>query len=175
MSMDTGYDRYAFVAEFYDHVVPYRERRDVEFFVTMAQQANGPVLEAGCGTGRILTPMARAGVEITGLDVSQTMLAICRKCLAAEPLEVQKRARVLEADMRQFHLATLPFRSFQHLLSPADQSSCLSVVHRHLVPGGRMILDVFNVSFYLWRANRLHAGAGRSNKASASHSFCIGA
>ncbi len=150
MNADTGYDQYTFVAEFYDHVVPYRTRRDTDFFVEMARQAHGPVLEIGCGTGRILIPTARAGVEITGLDVSQSMLAVCPQRLAQESLEAQERAEILEADMRRFdlprrfHLATLPFRSFQHLLSVAEQISCLQTIHDHLVPGGKIILDVFN-------------------------------
>lgn len=150
MNTDAGYDRHAFVAEFYDHVVPYRERRDVDFFVTEAQRAAGPVLEAGCGTGRILIPTARAGVEITGLDISKTMLDICRRRLGREPQEVQQRVRLCEADMRafalaaRFQLATLPFRSFQHLLAPEDHLACLQTLHRHLDPGGKIILDVFN-------------------------------
>ena len=61
--------QYSVTAEFYDHIVPYRERRDVDFFVEMAKETGGPVLEVGCGTGRVLIPTARAGVEITGLDV----------------------------------------------------------------------------------------------------------
>ncbi|MEK6572561.1 MAG: class I SAM-dependent methyltransferase, partial [Bacteroidota bacterium] len=59
-----SYDKYGFVAEFYDYVVPYRERQDVEFFVSLARESGGPVLELGCGTGRVLLPLARAGFEI---------------------------------------------------------------------------------------------------------------
>lgn len=62
-----GYAEYRFTAEFYDHVVPYRERQDVAFFVEMAQATGGPVLEVGCGTGRVLIPTARAGFEVEAL------------------------------------------------------------------------------------------------------------
>jgi SAM-dependent methyltransferase len=145
-----GYDEYALIADFYDHVVPYRERPDVNFFVEMALQAAGPVLEAGCGTGRILIPTARAGVNITGLDISKTMLQICRQRLARETQDVQRHVALLEADMRgfdlpsRFTLATLPFRPFQHLLSVDDQIACLRTLNRHLVNGGKIILDVFD-------------------------------
>lgn len=66
MSLVGGYDEYSFVAEFYDHISPYLARQDVDFFVEMAQQSGGPVLEIGCGTGRVLIPTARAGNEIVG-------------------------------------------------------------------------------------------------------------
>lgn len=85
-------------AEFYDYVIPYRDRRDVGFFVAMARQAGGPVLELGCGTGRVLIPTARAGVEIVGLDVSAPMLAVCREKLSRKPEEVQARVRLVRAD-----------------------------------------------------------------------------
>jgi SAM-dependent methyltransferase len=147
-----GYTEYGFTAEFYDHVTPYRERGDVTFFVEMAQAAGGPVLEIGCGTGRVLIPTARAGSEIVGLDLSPSMLAVCRSNLAQEPAETQVRVRLVEGDMRdfnldrQFALATLPLRPFQHLTSVEDQIACLTTIHRHLAPGGRLVLDLFNPS-----------------------------
>ncbi|MFQ5612416.1 MAG: class I SAM-dependent methyltransferase [Anaerolineae bacterium] len=145
-----GYDQYEFVAEFYDHVVPYRDRQDVAFFVEMAQESTGPVLEVGCGTGRVLIPTARAGIEIVGFDYSTSMLAVCRERLAEEPAEVQARVDLVQGDMRDFELgrrfalATIPFRPFQHLITVADQLSCLASIHRHLENGGKLILDIFN-------------------------------
>lgn len=154
----TGGDEYSFIAKFYDDVVPYRERQDVAFFVDMARQAGGPVLEVGCGTGRILIPTARAGCEITGLDSSPAMLSRCREKLAREPEGVRSKVTLVEGDMRRFHLepepgreakfglVTIPFRPFQHLLTVNDQLACLASIHRHLAPGGRLVLDLFNPS-----------------------------
>ncbi len=150
MDRSGGYDEYPFVAEFYDFVVPYREREDVVFFVEMARRSAGPVLEIGCGTGRVLIPTAKAGVEIVGIDASSRMLSVCREKLAREPEEVQSRVRLLQADMRffdlekQFGLVTIPFRPFQHVITVEEQLSCLACIHRHLVRGGRLILDVYN-------------------------------
>lgn len=147
-----GYDSDAFVAEFYDEVVPYRDRADVDFYLDTARDADGPLLEVGCGTGRILIPTARAGVEITGLELSERMLSRCREKLAAEPPEVRRRVRLETGDMRRFDLgrefalATLPFRPFQHLRTVGDQLACLAAVRRHLRPGGRIVLDLFNPS-----------------------------
>ncbi|HEY8548503.1 MAG TPA: class I SAM-dependent methyltransferase [Vicinamibacterales bacterium] len=143
------YERFA---EYYDHVVAYRTRQDVAFFVSLAREAGGPVLEAGCGTGRVLIPTARAGVTIDGLDRSARMLELCRENLAREPDEVRARVRLHEGDMRSFELdgrfalITLPFRSFQHLLTVDDQLQALATLRRHLAPGGRLVVDVFNPS-----------------------------
>ncbi|NOT06807.1 MAG: class I SAM-dependent methyltransferase [Gemmatimonadales bacterium] len=145
-------DEYAEIAELYDHVSVYRTRPDVGFFVEEARAAGSPVLEIGSGTGRVLIPTARAGVEITGLDASSSMLATCRRELEKEPVEVRARVTLVEGDMRHFELdrrftlATLPFRPFQHLITVADQLACLATIRRHLVPGGQVILDLFNPS-----------------------------
>ena len=152
MSEPENNDEYAAIAELYDHIVPYQNRADVSFFVEAATQAEGPVLEVGCGTGRVLIPTARAGVEITGLDLSKHMLAVCRERLKSEPKEVRSRVRLAEGDMRhfklqrKFKLVTLPFRPFQHLTTVADQLACLECIGDHLVKGGRIILDLFNPS-----------------------------
>jgi SAM-dependent methyltransferase len=147
-----GYQENPFVAEFYDHI--YRERQDIAFWLEAAQASGGPVLEIGCGTGRVLIPAARAGIAITGLDLSEHMLGVCRERLAREPDEVQARARLVRADMREFdlgqtyRLVTTPFRPFQHLETVEGQISCLRCIRRHLAPDGRLILDLFNPSVH---------------------------
>ena len=152
MSSAGGYDEYAFIAEMYDHVAPYRDRPDVSFFVDAAREAGSPILEVGCGTGRVLIPTARAGLEIVGLDLSPHMLAVCRERLGREPEAVQNRVQLVQADMRHFELgrpfklATIPFRPFQHLLTVEDELSCLGSIRRHLVDDGALILDLFNPS-----------------------------
>ncbi len=145
-------DEYGRIADLYDFVGPYRERDDDAFFVEAAKQSGGPALELGCGTGRILLPIARAGIDIVGLDLSEGMLAVCRKRLSEEPPDVQRRAHLVRADMRDFSvgrtfpLVTIPFRPFQHLITVADQLACLAAVRRHLADDGRLILDLFNPS-----------------------------
>lgn len=152
MTEPNNYGEYASIAELYDHVVPYRERADVGYFVEAATRAGGAVLEVGCGTGRVLIPTARAGVEITGLDLSPHMLAACREHLKTESKEVRSRVRLVEGDMRHFELkqsfklVTLPFRPFQHLTTVEDQLACLDCIRRHMETGGKIILDIFNPS-----------------------------
>ena len=152
MSGPGVYNEYESVAELYDHVEPYRTRADIDFYVEAARQSAGPVLEIGCGTGRVLIPAARAGASITGLDLSVQMLAVCRQRLAEEAADVQQRVALVAADMRDFNLpqtfglATIPFRPFQHLTTVEDQLSCLASIRRHLSAEGLLILDLFNPS-----------------------------
>ena len=152
MDQTGGYIDFPFVAEFYDTIPLYQDRDDVGFFVDSAVESGGPVLELGCGTGRVLIPTARIGIDIVGVDLSENMLDLCRKKLRAEQPEVQARAELLCDDMstfdlgREFALATIPFRPFQHLETLDDQLACLHNIHRHLKPGGRLILDLFNPS-----------------------------
>ncbi len=148
-----SYDEYDLTAALYDSVGAYREREeDVRYYLAQAAAAGSPVLELGCGTGRVLLPIARAGLAITGLDASSAMLEVCREKLAREPAEVRARVALELADMRDFELgrsfalAMIPFRPFQHLLSVEDQLACLAAVSRHLRPGGSLVLDLFNPS-----------------------------
>ena len=141
-------DEYAAIADLYDHVGFYRALRDVDFYLDAARESGGPVLELGCGSGRVLIPTARAGIEITGLDLSARMLAVCREKLA----DIQAHVHLVEGSMiafdlgRSFRLITIPFRPFQHLLTAEDQLACLVCIRRHLAPDGRLIFDLFNPS-----------------------------
>ncbi len=135
-------------AEIYDYQI--RTAHDLPLWLSLAQQAGGPALEIACGTGRLLLPMARAGIDITGLDLSPHMLAVCRRKLAQEPADVQARVRLLEASMvdfsldDRFGLIYIPARALQALLTRADHRGCLQSCRRHLKPGGRLAIDVFN-------------------------------
>jgi SAM-dependent methyltransferase len=163
MSTCPEYDEFA---EYYDHVLPYRNREDVGFFVELARTARGPALEVACGTGRVLIPCARAGAHVVGVDLSAGMLDVCRQRLARELPDVRARVELHEADMRtfdlgrQFDLITAPFRGFQHLLTVEDQERALQAIRRHLADGGRFVLDLFNPSLPLlgderWLVNPL--------------------
>jgi SAM-dependent methyltransferase len=151
-SQHGGYEDQAFVAELYDYIPGYAGRPDRAFYVDYAREAKGKILELGCGTGRLLIPIAAEGYEIVGLDLSEHMLDRCREKLAAQPPEVQARARIVRGDMTDFGLGeafaliTVPFRAFQHLLSVEEQLACLQCAHRHLLPGGKLILDLFQVN-----------------------------
>lgn len=122
---------------------------DVPFWVERAKQARGPVLEAGCGTGRVLLPVLVAGVDAEGLDLHPGMLEVLKTKAAALGLT----PRVHVADMRDFTmprryaLITVPFRGFMHLLTTADQLAALRCMREHLEPGGSLVLNLFYPSF----------------------------
>jgi len=121
---------------------------DIPFWVERAKQA-GPVLEVGCGTGRVLIPTLAAGVDAEGLDLHPGMLEVLKRKAAAAGLT----ARVHQADMRDFTmprryaLVTLPFRSFMHLLTTDDQLQALRCIREHLDPGGGVVLNLFYPTF----------------------------
>lgn len=124
---------------------------DVAFYRDNAAQTGGPVLEVGCGTGRLTIPLARAGVEVWAVDVSAAMLDQLRAKLAQEPPEVQARVRVVQQDAsalalpeRGFRLAAIPFNVLMLIPDLAAERRTLASVAAHLAPGGRLALDVMN-------------------------------
>jgi len=136
-------------ALFYDYVATGVEG-DVAFYVEEARRAGSPVLELGCGTGRILIPTAEAGVEVVGLDASHDMLMIARSKLEVLALDVRQRVKLVEGDMRRFavdrafSLVTIPYRAFLHNLDVEDQLETLRRVREHLSDRGRLIFNVFD-------------------------------
>lgn len=121
---------------------------DLAFWAELCGEWGGPVLELGCGTGRISIPLARAGLEVVGVDLAEPMLAVARRRLEAEPAPVRRRVRLLYADMRDFRsdsafaCAIIPASTFSVLLTREDQESTLSSVHACLREEGRLGFDV---------------------------------
>jgi SAM-dependent methyltransferase len=114
---------------------------DVAMYENFARRGKTPALELGIGTGRVALRLARAGLDVVGIDGSPAMLARLRAALDAEPT-IAKRVRAVEADMRDFKLEErfdLIFcaaNTFQHLLTSEDQIAVLRCVAAHLSPGG---------------------------------------
>jgi SAM-dependent methyltransferase len=152
-SPSPSYDAIPDFGTLYDAVPLYAARTDVGFYVEEAERAEGPVLELGCGTGRVLIPIARAGATIVGVDGSREMLARCDAKLGAEAQAVRQRATLRFDDVRDFDLgerfalAIAPFRVVQQVPTIDEQLRFLASVARHLVPGGRFVFDVFNPNF----------------------------
>ncbi len=148
----------SFIADYYDESPVVSARlQDVAFYREAVREFGDPVLELGCGTGRIMMALADAGKRITGLDLSERMLERAVKKRAALNKEARERVHLVQGDMARFdlgetfRLVIIPFRPFQHLLEVQQQVDCLDCVRKHLAPGGRLILDVFQTD-----AERMH-------------------
>lgn len=158
MTVTSSYDAIPDFGLLYDSVPLYAARADIGFYLQEAASVRGAVLELGCGTGRVLLPLARAGRTVVGLDNSRQMLARCRAKVAAEPAPVRARIALHDHDVRAFDLGgegggatyplvIAPFRVLQQLTTVEDQLAFLTAVARNLAPGGRFIFDVFNPDF----------------------------
>jgi len=147
-----GYEEQEFVADLYDSFYDHLRTKDINFFISYSQKSNGRTLELGCGTGRVLMPVALSGCEITGLDLSPYMLKKCQQKLDKQTKEIQERVRLVQGNMTDFEtgetytLVTIPFQSFQLLISVDEQKACLEYVNRHLLPGGILILDLLHTA-----------------------------
>ncbi|MFZ2488186.1 MAG: class I SAM-dependent methyltransferase [Anaerolineae bacterium] len=138
------FDRFA---RFYDlDYEPFQD--DVALYLGFAEHMGGPLLELGCGTGRLLLPLARAGFEITGVDMSPRMLDVARA--KVEAARLMEQVTLVEGDMRrltlegQYQLAFIAINSFMHLTTLADQLSALRSWRKLLAPGGLLVIDVDN-------------------------------
>jgi len=120
---------------------------DVSFYVEEAKRAGGPVVELGVGTGRIAVPTAAAGIQVIGVDSSPGMLEVCRERAelvgAAELLDLRLGELADPPVDERVRLVTCPFRSYLHLLDDAARLRALKAARELLVPGGRLVFDVF--------------------------------
>lgn len=126
-------------------------RGDVDWYRRLARRTGGPVLEGACGTGRVAWEIAKSGVDVVGFDLSPHMLRAAEAKRVGMPGRARERATFVRGDLRtfdlgrrRFPLAIVPFRSFQCLLTPEDQRASLLRFHRHLRPGGRLVLNLFD-------------------------------
>jgi SAM-dependent methyltransferase len=117
---------------------------DIPFWTEVARQAGGPVLEAGCGTGRILLRLIEAGLDADGFDSSAPMI----ERLQAKARAAGRRARAVVADMREFSLprryarVICAFNGFAHCETTEDQVRALGRFREHLEPGGAAVLHM---------------------------------
>jgi SAM-dependent methyltransferase len=119
----------------------------VDFYVEQARASGGPVLDLACGTGRVLLPMLRAGVDADGVDLSPAMLEAARRKTAGEGFAPALIVSPMAAFRmpRRYALIVIPFNSFVHNLTRAEQVGTLRSCREHLRPGGRLLFDIAHV------------------------------
>lgn len=123
---------------------------DIDYVVGLATDAGGPVLELGCGSGRLLLPLARAGLSVTGVDSSAAMLRLAEARLATEDAAAAARVRLIEGDIaafaaegEPFGLAVFGYNTFMHL-SETEIAAALRHIRGCLRPGGLLLIDIEN-------------------------------
>lgn len=144
--MASLYDRY----DLYDLVAPRDEA--MEGFYVGEARANGPrVLELACGSGRLTLPLARAGLEVVGIDLAEPMLERTRGLAAAEGLTVEThRLDMRDFELgRQFDTVMIAGNSILHLLTRSDFEGFFRSVARHVSPSGKLLFDCFVPSAHL--------------------------
>ena len=146
---------------------------DVGFYVEEAERPGGPVVELAVGTGRIAVPIAAAGIHVIGVDSSTGMLEVCRARAelagVADLLDLRlgdlARAARRASESR---LVICPFRSFLHLPDDDARLRALRAARELLVPGGRLVFDVFAPSARGHRGDATAAGSSASRRSTSA-------
>lgn len=136
-------------AEVYDSYVP-SAPGELDFYVEKASLAGSPVLELGCGTGRIIIRLAEAGLDVVGIERDEAMLSVLEKKLAKLPSAIQGRIQVVQGDMREFSLSQrfpvvlMPAEVYQYLTTVDDQKRTLARIRNHLAEHGLLVFTAFD-------------------------------
>jgi SAM-dependent methyltransferase len=148
----------SFIADYYDaSPVVAGRTQDIAFYRSATREFGDPVLELGCGTGRVTMALAEDGYRVTGLDLSEWVLERAAQKRAALVTEARERVHFVQGDMtgfdvgEKFRLIIVPFRPFQHLVETHQQVNCLLCARKHLARRGRLIVDFFQTD-----ARRIH-------------------
>jgi len=120
---------------------------DIEFYRALLSKSVSNILELGCGTGRVLIPLMKQRVNITGIDYSQSMLNECLRKIREMGL---RNAKIILGDIRDFQLQEsfdmiiAPFWVIQCIESIQDFQKCLLCIKKHLSTKGFCILNIFH-------------------------------
>jgi SAM-dependent methyltransferase len=123
---------------------------DIDFYRRLAAETGGPILDVGCGTGRVAMALGADGHEVVGIDLSAPMLRLAEQRREALPTDAAARLSFHQADIttldlgRDFALVVAPSRVFQFLLTTDAQRQALAALRSHLRPDARLVLDLFD-------------------------------
>lgn len=153
--------------EYYDIDKPFPPQEALNYYLTTAKKAKGPILEPMCGTGRFLIPLSEAGYPVSGFDNSEQMLNVCRSKCRDKNLKVAlKRSGFNDFNpSEKFNLIFIPSGSFCLLTDPNDAANGLRLIHEWLSIGGKFIFEVDTLNAAgttpgIWRANWVRKSDG---------------
>jgi SAM-dependent methyltransferase len=135
---------YQLSTEFYDLEKPQATAEELAWYMEYALQANGPILEPMCGTGRYIIPMLEKGLDVEGFDASEHMLqTLAQKCAQKNITPTMRHCFFQEFNSeRRYAFIFVPSGSFGLITNLDDVKHCLQVVHAHLAPQGKFVFEV---------------------------------
>ncbi|MBI2569120.1 MAG: class I SAM-dependent methyltransferase [Candidatus Schekmanbacteria bacterium] len=121
-------------------------KEDLSYWARWAETISGPILEAGCGTGRVGYRLAAKGHRVYGVDIAPELLLYGRRHrLGPNMRYVQACMRALPFDIG-FTAVIYPYSVFNHNVTDEEALQCLAEAHRVLLPGGEVVLDLINMT-----------------------------
>ena len=116
---------------------------EIAYFRDVIDSSGAPVLDAGCGAGRLFLPYLRDGLDVEGCDVSPDMLAICRERAEAEGLSPVLRAQAMHTlDLPRKFRTIIVCGAFGLGTEQSQDVEALARIHQHLLPGGTLAIDL---------------------------------
>lgn len=116
---------------------------EIDFYLAAAQKYKGKVLELGCGTGRVYLDLLREGIDILGIDNSESMLAILNEkseLYNCEP-KTQIGDMVTYSQANTYDLIIIPLNSVHHLFEKEQQTQLFLNIYKNLKPGGSLLFS----------------------------------
>ena len=122
---------------------------DRALFLALIEELGQPVLDVGCGTGRLLLDYLPLGIDIDGLEISPDMLDILRSKATAAALDVHGRIHQGAMETfdapRRYQVVLVPSSSFQLLTDPVDATRAMARFHEWLLPGGTLVMPWIDI------------------------------
>ena len=130
-------------------------------YMDYALNANGPILEPMCGTGRFLIPMLQANLDVEGFDASPHMLNTLKQkyaCISSNKPPVWQQFVEDFTNNKFYNLIFIPFGSWGLITNPENSKKCLEIMYRHLAPGGKFVIEIDTIESLLkpcgiWRSS----------------------
>ena len=139
---------YSAIAHYYD-AENTDKTDDIGLYLALAEKYGGPILEVGCGTGRVMIPLAQKGYEVHGVDSVRAMLDIAEGYCSASPVltanMVLHHGDVLTYDLdKTFPLVLVPYNGLMHFRDQITQIAVLERLRNWTAQGGLLVLDLPN-------------------------------
>lgn len=137
------WDKYSNYYDWEFELICTNQKKDVSLWIELAEKFGDPILECGCGSGRLTLPLIKKGFQVTALDISEKMLDILRsKAQGAKNLTTVCGDMTSFKINREFRFAFVGYSTFQLLLTLKEQIKCLSNIRDHLSSKGILGLDI---------------------------------